>query len=188
MLVLIVLYFYKDIFLTKSISEISNIPVLLYVVSMRSLVGVVFMIIGFLANKLSLFDSKVVRSASVLSIFAFLNRDVDINNLVFYNELLYIIFAFLGTILVINVAKVVSKLCLVKSFFLLFGKESLFVMLTHTIFFIIQGSLFLSSRLFTSQLFTLLFAILVSIAVQYLLIRIKCRAYQKYPVLNNYFV
>ena len=83
MLVLIVLYFYKDIFLTKNISEISNIPVLLYVVSMRSLVGGVFMIIGFLANKLSLFDSKVVRSASVLSIFAFLNRDVDINNLVF---------------------------------------------------------------------------------------------------------
>lgn len=141
-LVLSILYFYKESFVTKSISDIYSVPILLYIVLMRSLVGVIFMYLGYLAKKIRLFDSKIVLFVSLFSIFAFVNHDVDINNLVFHNEFLYIIFAFLGTVLVVSIARYLSEKRFLKSFLGVFGKESLFVMLTHSIFLIIPSALF----------------------------------------------
>ena len=173
-MVLSILYFYKESFVTKSISDIYSVPILLYIVLMRSLVGVIFMYLGYLAKKIRLFDSKIVLFVFIFSIFAFVNHDVDINNLVFHNEFLYIIFAFLGTVLVVSIARYLSKKRFLKSFLGVFRKDSLFVMLTHTIFLIIQSALFLSSSLFSSQVYSLLCAIFTSILVQYILIKIKC--------------
>ena len=122
---------------------------------MRSLVGVIFLYLGYLAKKIRLFDSKIVLFVSIFSIFAFVNHDVDINNLVFHNEFLYIIFAFLGTVLVVSIARYLSEKRFLKSFLGVFGKDSLFVMLTHTIFLIIQSALFFI-------VFTLFFSVVFS--------------------------
>ena len=72
----------------KNISAISSVPILLYIVLMRSFVGFIFMIVGYLFYKYKLFEKKIMFLLSLSTIYAYINHDVDINNLVFYNEIL----------------------------------------------------------------------------------------------------
>ena len=55
----------------------------------------------------------------------------------------------------------------------MFGKESLLVMLTHTIFFVIQGSLIVVSMCFCQQITSLVFTIVLSLVIEYILVLFK---------------
>ncbi len=184
--IFICLYVGKYALPIKNISEISSVPLLLYIVLMRSFVSLIFMFIGYCVNKYRLFENRLLMSLSCLSVFAYLNYDVDINNLVFHNELLYLIFAVLGCMLVINIAQCIANFDRFSLIFSLFGKESLFVMLTHTIFFVIQFSLLISSSFLSSQTSILLTAIVISIIMEYMLIYIKTLLTKRFNVLKKY--
>lgn len=70
----------------------------------------------------------------------------------------------------------------------MFGKESLFVMLTHTIFFVIQGSLIVVSMCFSLQITSLVLTIVLSLVIEYILVLFKKRLFDKYGFLKKYLI
>lgn len=74
----------------------------------RCIVGSTFIFIGFVLSKYDLRRSNVFTLFGLLSILAFLNGNVDMNNLFFHNIILYIIFAITGTFLIIKISMALS--------------------------------------------------------------------------------
>lgn len=77
-------------------------------VASRSMIASSFVIIGFCLDKARMFDTKFW-GVSILTVLFFLNGGSDLNMLNLNNILLYYIFAVLGTMFVINVAKGIVK-------------------------------------------------------------------------------
>lgn len=172
----------------KNISAISSVPILLYIVLMRSFVGFIFMIVGYIFYKYKLFEKKIMFLLSLGTTYAYMNHDVDINNLVFYNEILFVLFAILGCTFIVNISKVIIKCNSVSKILSMYGKESLFVMLTHTIFFVIQGSLIVVSMCFSLQITSLVLTIVLSLVIEYILVLFKKRLFDKYGFLKKYLI
>ena len=59
-MIMICLLLLKPYLNIKNISAISSVPILLYIVLMRSFVGFIFMIVGYLSCKYKLFEKNNV--------------------------------------------------------------------------------------------------------------------------------
>ena len=186
--VMLCLYLLKSDINIQHISEISSVPMLLYIVFMRAFVGLIFMFAGYLFYKYKIFEKKTILPLSLISIYAYINHDVDINNLVFHNEILFLLFAILGCMLVINISKVITKCNRILRILSLFGKESLFVMLTHTILFIIQGSHIIASKCFSKQMAVLVVTMILSLVIEFMLVLFKVRLFDKHGELKRYLI
>lgn len=124
----------------------NNIIVLLLVLFMRSLIASSFMCIGYFFDKYKLIDGKLIL-IGVFSLLSYMNGNVDLNNMRFNNLFLYYLFSVLGTLFVISIAKCIEKfttqLC---SIFVFWGKNSLFIMVTHAILLIYQIVVFVLNK------------------------------------------
>lgn len=76
----------------------------------RSIIGSSFVIIGYFMDKKKLFDTWPLLLGFV-SVFSYLNGNVDLNNLFFHNIIYYYLFAITGAMLVFMAAKGLLRIC-----------------------------------------------------------------------------
>lgn len=135
---------YHDV---NNIVECNNIPIKILGVLTRSFIGFSFLVTGYYLDRTNVFENKYL-FLGVFSSFAFTNSLVDMNKLIFNNALLFYLFAILGLMLVVALSKLIARyFTYVKKIMQFWGRESLFIMCTHTVLLIIHASIFLSIQI-----------------------------------------
>lgn len=156
----------------SSIHQLVNPFKLVMVVWIRTMIGSSFMLIGYCMDKKKLFDRRWLLLGFV-SVFSVINGNVDMNNLLFHNLLLYYLFAIGGTMLIILLSKLVEKYGKrVGATLAYFGKNSLIIMLTHAIFLVFQVANIISARIFSLNVWVWGFSLVLTMLVELIIVEI----------------
>lgn len=144
----------------------------------KSILGCSFILVGFYISSI---EKKYQKSYTIelllliLSFFFFgFNGTVDFNILQLNNVFYYYCFAILGSVGIIGLSKIVSKYPnIFNNILMYFGKNSLIVMLTHSIFYIFKAIKYSIIRMGVSNFYlTVLLTFVLTMTVEYLLIEI----------------
>ena len=104
----------------------------------------------------------------VSAVFYRLNGTVDLHIMQLNNPILYLIFAISGGIGILGLSKVLSNYKVL----LFWGKNSIVIMLTHTIFLVYKAALILCGKIFSVYPLKITFSFVCAMAVESLLIMI----------------
>lgn len=137
LLIIMVIYF-SNIEIFKNIEDINNIGVLLLILIIRTFIASSYIYIGYYLAKI--IEKKYFYFLGIFTSIFWINGNVDLNQLFFNNIIFYYVIAIAGTICIIAISKLIEKIKIetVKKILILWGKDSLLIMITHSIFLIIQ--------------------------------------------------
>lgn len=122
----------------NNILQIDSFFLLLGILLIRCSIASSFTIIGYYFEKINLFNSRVIY-LGIGTVLAFINGNVDLNNLRFGKIFLYYIFSILGTFFIIFMSKIIEKKsAYMKKVLITWGCNTLIIMLTHAILLIYQ--------------------------------------------------
>lgn len=151
-----------------NVAELENPMFMILVFVIRSFIAFSFMTIGYTFAKINIYENKSILCLfSLVSILSFINGNVDLNYLRLNNVLLYYVFAIAGSVLVIQISIFISE----KKFYFnrllaLWGKNSLFIMLTHAIFLIYQICMKIISTLMSDEILIISFTFLLTMLLE----------------------
>lgn len=172
-------YFYE----LHDLAELSNLSMKMLGLLFRVLIGSSFMLLGYWIDTKNIFDSKYLFLAGLVSILCILNGNVDLNNLYFHDIFLYYLFAVTGLISVFIIAKVIDKMGgFILKMNVLWGKNTMLIMCTHTILCIIQ----IVSKIIGYSTSNIVLGIIITLILSMIieLILISCWGY----FVNTYWV
>lgn len=155
----------------NNITDNQSVIVKVLGVISKSFIAFSFVVLGFYLDRFKLFETKLT-FIGLISVLAFSNGLVDMNKLFFNNPILYYFFAITGFMLVVFVSKIVlSRINSLKSVFTLWGRESLFIMCTHTIFLIIHLCAFISVKITSCLILNITIAFLLTMLMESFLLK-----------------
>ncbi|MBS6340511.1 MAG: acyltransferase family protein [Eubacterium limosum] len=154
----------------NNILQIDSYPILFGMLLIRCSIASSFSIIGYYFEKSNLFNSKIIY-IGIGSVLAFINGNVDLNNLRFGNIVLYYIFSILGTFFIIGISKFIEKKALyMKKILTLWGRNSLIIMLTHAILLIYQTYNIIFLKFVNNEFLRILFVFFMTMITETYLI------------------
>lgn len=165
------------IFIAKSfpfndVLKTENILLLLVILYIRCLIASSLFMIGYVICENNIFDTKWML-LGVLSVFSFINGNVDLNNLRFGNFILYYVFGIIGTFFIVMLSKIIETYSrYLKSVLTCWGENSIIIMLTHAIFLIYQLISIVIKRYLLDNIVAIPIIFLLTMCVEYILIRI----------------
>ena len=146
----------------------------------RTMIGCSFVIIGYFMDKYKMFEPPIL-FVGVLSVGAFYNGNVDLNNLFFHNVFLYYFFAISGTMLVFVISKyVISLNKKFQDILIKWGGATLLIMCTHAILLVIQTSEMVSGRFFNNQAIIIISTFILSMIVETIMVVVYSNLRIKY--------
>lgn len=168
LIILLVFAFISSYFCgINNIADTDLIYVKILGVLSRSIISFSFVLLGYYLDKLCLFKNRFLL-LGFISPLAFLNGLVDFNKLCFNNLALFYLFSILGFMLVAFAAKVITNFCsYFKSILTLCGRESLFIMCTHTIMFIIQSCIFFSMKITNMYTLNIFMSFMLAMIIEF---------------------
>ena len=165
----------------NNIMDSMDVMVKLIGVLSRSLIALSFVILGYYFDKKKLFEFKYV-FIGFISVFSYTNGIVDMNKLLFNNLFLFYMYAILGFMFVVLIARLICKyLNFIKQVVSFWGRESLFIMCTHTVLLVIHASIFVSIKITNIFWINIILAFVMTmlvesyIAYKYHIVLNKCR-------------
>lgn len=154
----------------NNILQINNYIILLGVLLIRCSIASSFSIIGYYFEKNNLFTQKITY-IGIGSALAFINGNVDLNNLIFGNIIFYYIFAILGTFFIIGISKIIEKKnSYMKKILILWGRNTLIIMLTHAILLIYQTYNIIIEKIVIDELMRIFFVFIMTMITETCLI------------------